>query len=171
LHRHISTFIMQIMNKILQGQTIPSQWTEGAIIHIRNKEGEKECINYRPIFLTQIIYKIWPKLQTERMARILHLAPSNTQFGYKSGLSTIDAVIKLERAIQTGPFSAEIALVDLIKAFGSVNRQILWGTLFEIGLPMPLVKHIKEGRQNTTLRCKDNITYGPPITNNVGVFR
>ena len=61
--------------------------------------------------------------------------------------------------------------MDLTKAFGCVNRKILWTTLYKAGLPIQLIKHIRQGNQNTVLRCKDNRTYGAPIQNNVGVFQ
>ena len=37
----------------------------------------------------------------------------------------MDAITKIEHAIQTGPDSATIVLMDLSKAFGCVNRLIL----------------------------------------------
>ena len=106
-----------------------------------------------------------------RLAKIIHLMTTSTQYGYKSGLSTIGAIIKLEHAIQTGPDSANIVLMGLSKAFGSVNRRILWETLYKTGLPIPTIKHIMHGHQSTTPRCNDNGTYGTPVINNVGVFQ
>ena len=130
-----------------------------------------ECANYRPICLTQLIYKIWPKLQTNRVARILHLLTSTNQFGYKNGLSTIDAIVKIEHPLQAGTQSAKIILIDLAKAFDCVNRSTLWATLYKAGLPTQVIKNIRQGHQGTKLQCKDTGTYGKPIQNNVGVFK
>jgi len=94
---------------------------------------------------------------------------SITQYGYKSGLSTLDATIKIEHAIQTVPGNTTIVLMDLSKAFGRVNRQTLWAALYKAGLPLIMIDHIRQGHQHTTIRYKDNGTYGPPTTNNVGV--
>ena len=174
IHKIITSFILQIMNNIAQGEPTPTQWAEGAIIiiHIRKKDDKKECANYRPIRLTQIIYKIWPKLQTNRLACILHIRTSNAQYGYKNGLSTIDAIaiIRIEHAIKTGlDNNISIVLMDLTKAFDSVSRTILWAALYKSGIPIKVTPHIMHGHQNTTLRCKDNGKYGAPVNNNVGV--
>ena len=69
LYRNLEEFILQIMNNITHGKEIPGQWAEGAILHIDKKGRTRECENYRPIFITQIIYKIWCKLQTNRLAK------------------------------------------------------------------------------------------------------
>ena len=132
----ITTFILELMNNITAGQPMPENWKIGAITHIHKKNSTQECANYRPICLTQIIYKIWFKLQTAGIARILHLLTSNNQFGYKNGLSTIDAIIKIEKAIQAGTPKTKIILMDLSKAFDCVNRNTLWSTLYKAGLPI-----------------------------------
>jgi len=168
---HFSHFILELVNQILHGQPIPEQWTEGAIIHLRRKDMKTERNNYRPICLTQIIYKIWSKLITNKLTRIMHLATSNTQYGYKQNVSTADAIIKLEQAISTGPNTTAITLMDLSKAFDCVDRKLLWGTMYKIGIPIKMMLHIKEGHQKTTLRSKDNGKYGRPIKNNIGVFQ
>ena len=93
-NKHLSHFITHLMNNIMHGQPTPGQWTEGGIIHIRKKETKLECANYRPICLTQIIYEIRYKLLTARLAQIIHLLTSTTQYGYKRGLSAIDAIVK-----------------------------------------------------------------------------
>ena len=47
------------MNKIEDRREIPAEWTNGEIVYIyRNKGDASECGNYRPIFITKIIYKI-----------------------------------------------------------------------------------------------------------------
>ena len=83
----------------------------------------------------------------------------------------IDAIVKVEHAIQHGPDSTTRTLMDLTKAFDCVNRQLLWTTLYKTGIPVATIKHIKQGHQNTKLRCKDNGKYGNAVINNVGVFQ
>ena len=135
------------------------------------KETTIECNNYRLICITQIIYKIWSKLLTARITQIMHLLTSSTKYGYKPGVSTIDAIIRIEHAIQTGPNNLEIAIMDLAKAFGCVNRRLLWATLYKKGIPITTINHIKQGHLNTTIRCKDNGKYGIPVKYNIGVFQ
>ena len=90
-----------------------------------------ECGNYRPICLTQIIYKIWSGQITRKLTKIAHILTSNNQFGYKEGISTIDAIINVEQYIENANREAGILLTDLFKAFGSIDRTLLWATLYE----------------------------------------
>ena len=71
------------------------------------------------------------------------MAPS-TQYGYKSELSTIVAIIKIEHAIKTGHGNAIMVLMGPSKAFGFVNRQLLWAALYKAGLPIKMIQHIKQ---------------------------
>ena len=130
---------------------MPGTWNVGAITHI-HKNSTLERTNYRPICLKRIIYKIRHKLQTNRIARILHLLTPNNQFGYKNGLSAIDAIIKIGQSIQTGTQCAKIILMDLSKAFGCVNCSTLWTTLYKTGLPIRNPEHTaRTPRRDSTM--------------------
>lgn len=129
-------------------------WKEGAITHTQ-ENSTFESNNYRPICLTQLIYKIWSEIQTNRIARILHRLTPNNRFWYKQGLSTLDALINLDHVIHMRSKSAKIILAGPPKAFGCVRSRIIWTALYKTGLTISIVKNIKKGRQNTTLRCSD----------------
>ena len=50
-------------------------------------------------------------------------------------------------------------LIDLSKAFDRVDRNKLWGILYEKGLPIPFIKMIKIGHNNNQLCSKINGEY------------
>ena len=81
------------------------------------------CRNYRPICLTQIIYKIWSGLITRKRTKIMHILTSNNQYGYKEGISTTDAIIKVDQHIEQADGKAKV-LMDLSKAFDTINRTL-----------------------------------------------
>ena len=58
------------------------------------------CGNYRPICLTQIIYKIWSGLIARKLTKIMHIITSNNQYEYNEGISTANAIIKVEQYIE-----------------------------------------------------------------------
>ena len=88
------------MNLIKAGKHIPEKWTEGTIVYIYKEKGDAgECKNYRPICLTQIIYKIWSGLIARKLTKIMHIVTTNNQFRYKEGVSAADAIIKVEQYI------------------------------------------------------------------------
>ena len=82
-------------------ETIPERWTDGSIVYIYKNMGEPgDCGNYRPIYTTQIIYKICPGLLAGKLTKITHILTSNNQYAYKEGISTTDAIIKVELYIE-----------------------------------------------------------------------
>ena len=150
-----------MLNHIKNGQQLPKTWKNGAVVHIyKNKGDEKECDNYRPICLLEIVYKIWSNLVTKRLSQILHIITSNNQYGYKEKNSTIDAIMKVEQYLTTKNNATNILLMDLSKAFDTVNRTILWTSLYKAGLPIQLILHIRRGHIETTLQAKHNKLYG-----------
>ena len=164
--------ITKVMNLIKEGRAIPTKWMEGTIVYIyKNKGDASECKNYRPICLTQIIYKIWSGLITRKLTKIMHIITSNNQYGYKEGVSTIDAIIKVEQYIKQTDKKAKILLMDLSKAFDTINRTILWTTLYKKGIPEEMIRHIRRGHQGTTLAPKYKGKYGNTSDNNIGVFQ
>ena len=164
--------ITQIINNMNQGKKPPKDWLEGAVVYLyKNKGDAKECNNYRPICLIQIAYKIWAKIVTNRLSAILTLATSNNQFGYKRKSSTIDALHRIQDFLDNRKSNGLIVLLDLSKAFDTINRELLWAALYRKGLPIGLIKTLRIGHENTTLRVKINGDLGRNIENNTGVFQ
>jgi len=76
----------------------------GVIVRIYKQKGEvDECVYRRSIWLTEIIYKIWERLLTKRISKILHTITPQQQYGRNTNLSTEDAVINWNNASQKQP--------------------------------------------------------------------
>jgi len=89
------------MGYIKNGQKIPTEWVEGTIAHIyKNKGGPGDTKSYRPSFITQIIYKMRAQPIASKLPSIAHLIANQTQFGYNTNLSTINAVVKVESFLE-----------------------------------------------------------------------
>ena len=61
---------------------------------------------------------------------IAHILTRNNQYGYKEGISTTDAIIKVEQYIEQTDRKAKVLLMGLSKAFGAINRTLLWAALY-----------------------------------------
>jgi len=83
----------------------------------------------------------------------------------------IDAIIKVEQYVENANHGAEILLMDLSKAFGAINRTLLWETLYKEGIPIDMTKHIRQGRRDTKLAPKYKGKYGAPSADNRGIFQ
>ena len=77
----------------------------------------------------------------------------------------------MEHYIEQEDRNAKILLMDLPKAFGAINRTVIWTTLYKKGLPAEMIKHIRRGHQGTRLAPKYKGMYGTPKGKNVGAFQ
>jgi len=96
LNPWITPEITQLTNNIQKREELRTSWLDGTLLHIyKNKGDPKECSSYRPICLTQMIYKVWHKLLTSRLAQILHIITAQAQYGYIMNISTVGAITKV----------------------------------------------------------------------------
>ena len=96
-----------------------------------HKEGDPTSpSNFRPISSLNYVSKIYEKLMAKRIFSFCRKFSiiSENQFGFQSGLSTTDALIKLTEDIYHS-FNQKLhnftILIDIKKAFDSVNHEIL----------------------------------------------
>ena len=83
-------------------------------------------VNYRPISITSVLSKVFERLVSVRLGRFMErngVLPT-TQFAYRKGLSTCDALLfvfhTLQSALESGQ-EARIVQVDFSSAFDWVN--------------------------------------------------
>ena len=114
------------------------------------KKGDPaECDNYRPISILSIAYKIFAAMLKNRLleARVQD-ALWSTQFGFRPGCGTEDAIFVARRHIEiacAGRYGKiKLLALDWKKAFDSVHTQSLLDALRRFGLP--------RGFQNKCLR-------------------
>ena len=151
-------------------EKIPASWTHGTIVYIyKNKGGPWKCGNYRTISLTQIIYKIWTGLITRKLPKITHILTISNQFGFKEGISTSDAIIKVEQYIENANRNAKILLMGLSKAFGATNRTLLWTTIYKRNTNWHDQTHTRHEKPRHKTSTKYKCKYGTPSGNNIGV--
>ena len=132
-----------------------------------HKKGHVDlCENYRPISLLNLGYKVFAALVRSRLveggaeARL-----SETQFGFRSGCSTVDAIFILRRLIdqswaqRDGGISA-LAL-DWQKAFASIDPGAMSAALERFGLPRHVLEAIYSDRCFQVRDCDHLSTVRP----------
>jgi hypothetical protein len=101
--------------------------------------------NWRPIDLLDVLSKLLSSIITARLGGHLKDVGLKKQSGFMPSHGCVDATATLKMALQSMKDSnqdAYIIFVDLVKAFDSVNREMLWQILAKFGLPVPLVNVI-----------------------------
>ena len=77
----------------------------------------------------------------------------------------------MEQYIKQAGNNAKILIMDLSKAFDTINRTLLWTTLYQKGIPEETIRHIRRRHTVTKLAPKYKGKYGKINENNIGVFQ
>ena len=113
------------------------------------KKGPKdETANYRPISLLSTFSKIFEKQMKVHLIKYLESKSilSSHQYGFRSGLSTFDALNSLTRDLYEAldqRMSAITIYIDFKSAFDTINHDILLKKLSFYGIRGPILEWFK----------------------------
>ena len=124
----------------------PTLWRTAQVVPIyKNKGSSTDPANYRPISLTSIFRKI---LERCLMSKLLQTMPTLdiAQGGFRAHRGTLDQALCLHELMQAYSRSVDgeqhptvICLLDILAAYDSANRLVIWDTLQPF-VPEPLLK-------------------------------
>lgn len=143
------------INMCIQQGIFPQMLKTAKVIPVHKKGGWEAPDNFRPISLLPIFSKIFETLLKNQIYDYFESNSllSAAQFGFRAGLSTIDAVEKLTDVILDG-FSAGgytgVTLCDLSKAFDTVDHSVLCSKLEHYGVhgkALELMRSYLSGRE------------------------
>jgi len=131
----ILTFIFNLC--LLKG-VFPSALKLALTIPLFKKGDKKNIENYRPISMLDSTSKLFEKLVKSRTLNYLNKISffSDLQFGFRKGMSTEDALLKVTTEIYdslNSNLKTAALFIDIKKAFDSVDHSILLTKLYKIG--------------------------------------
>lgn len=160
----LSSPISYICNLCFSTGVIPTALKKSRI-HPIHKAGNRDCVNnYRPISILSSLSKVIERLINKRLVKFLedNKLISHAQYGFRSKMSTSDAVHELTNHIVNDIDNKKktIAIfLDLAKAFDTVSVQILIEKLELMGIRGLQLKLFESYLSNRTQCVKiDNIT-------------
>ena len=115
----------------------PDEWATGIIIPIFKKGDRSLPSNYRGITLTSCMSKVFTYILNQRLCRWFEQSDilSQSQFAYRQGYSTTDAVFVLNSVLSLNLHrTVYCAFIDFTKAFDCIDRQILYRKLMNSGV-------------------------------------
>ena len=167
--------ITTIINKILETGDVPEVWKD-VIISVVAKPGDsRQCVNSRGISLQSHLGKLLELCIEARITELLRnilYGVNETQFGCMAGRGTDDALL-LSTIISNTALEKNISLykcyIDLVKAYDTVNRDLLFEILKRRGVPPKLLGMIQGLYHNVDARVRINGKFSPPFKLTVGV--
>jgi len=136
-----STFLLQIFNTCYNNGAIPDVWRGGIITPVpkSSMNDPRDPLSYRGITLTPVMYKLYCNILNNRLTAWAENDGIivEEQNGFRRGRSTIDHLSTLTSIIETRKkkkMSTFTAFIDFKKAYDSINRDLLWKKLDDLGV-------------------------------------
>ena len=142
------TWLLQFCNMVWESRQIPDDWHLARVACLF-KKGDPACPdNYRPISLLQVGYKLFSGMVLRRLQCAgVEEKIWKTQFGFRSGCGTRDAVFIARRMIEQCHRNKNQSMVflalDWAKAFDSIDPICLVQALRRFGLPEAFLSIIR----------------------------
>ena len=140
----ISPHLAAIYNLSFSTGQVPSCWKQSRVTRIL-KTGDPACVsNYRPISLLSLVGKSQERIVFDALlSHVLEVgALSDSQFGFRPGSSTQEALLTLTRQwhLTLDEGGSELCVfLDLVKAFDSIPHHLIITALHELGVRDPLL--------------------------------
>ena len=177
----ITPILTSLYNKCLLEGIFPNILKTAHITPVYKKGSKNSCSNYRPISLLSSFSKIFEKCIHTRLYSYLidHQLITNSQYGFRTGLSTSHAISDLHNEILSGldeKLNVCCIFLDLAKAFDTVDHKILLQKLncYGIrGVSFQLIQSFLTNRKQCTVIngiCSDMrlVTCGVPQGSTLG---
>ena len=114
-----------VFRRLLRLGSFPACWRQANVTPIPKGPSSSFVANYRPIFITPVLSKVFEPLVAVRLGRFMEHC-GVFQFAYWKGLGTCDPLLgvshTLQSALENGQ-EARIVQIDFSAAFDRVNHQ------------------------------------------------
>ena len=114
--------LVKLIQEVWNEEKIPDSLKKSVMILIYKKGKNNEPKNFRPVALIHCVSKIITKIVRERANSRYHEVVSDYQFGFKSGVGTIDAIYCFRQIIQHKKGPLHCLFLDLRGAFDRLPR-------------------------------------------------
>ena len=135
----------------------PVEWETGLLSILPKKGDLSKPGNYRGIMMLEVGYKILGIILLARLKPVKESAALDHEFqnGFRCLRGTIDSVFTVKQLIKKRSehgLPTWLLLIDLVKAFDRVPRELLWEVMIKQGVPPKLVSLLRS--LHTTVKVK-----------------
>ena len=138
----------------------PACWRQVNVTPIPKGLPSSSVANYRPISITSVLSKVFERLVPVHLGRFMERSGvlPTTQFAYRKGLDTSDALLcvshTLQSALQNGQ-EARIMQIDFSAAFDRVNHLGILYMLCSVGIGGSVLSILTEFLSNRSQQVMD----------------
>jgi hypothetical protein len=136
------------------------EWEVARLMLLPKKGDLSLCKNWRGICLLDIASKILSSVMVGRMQLVQEENGLEFQFGFRGGRGTVDGLFTTGLALQKRQehgLDTWALFIDLVKAFDTVPRELLFDVLRKFGMPDHFVNVVKRLHTNAVIKfmCGD----------------
>lgn len=149
--------IVDIFNNIIETEDIPKNWLCSTIILIHKKGSTSDINNYRPITLTDHLYKLFMRMILQKSTNMFDEHLSVNQAGFRHDYSTVDHLFVIQQIIEKHKeFNKDVAIafVDFTKAFDSIEHPFLWQSLKNNNINEKFIRVVKKIYDNSEAQVR-----------------
>ena len=153
----------QLFNCIYDTGKIPDDWLMSTFVTLPKKPSATQCKDYRTISLMSHVLKLFLRIIHQRIYRRIEEHLTNTQFGFRNGLGTREALFSMQVLIQRCRdvnCEVHICFIDFEKAFDRVQHSKMIEVLQRIGLDDKDIRFIANlyWNQRATIRIDGQLS-------------
>ena len=143
----LKLFLLDHYNHCLATSTTPDSWALSEVIMLVKKIqlDTRDLSNYRPISLTNSMYKLFASLIQKRLSHFFDDRIRSTQFGFRAKRSTTQPIHIMRRILEVferQQNSLHLLFLDWSKAFDSVSFSAIESSLRHFGVPPLFIRSI-----------------------------
>lgn len=164
--------IHSIVNKIWITECMPTQWKTAVIIPIHKKGSKLQCLNYRGISLLNTAYKIFTTIIADKLKPYSYEIIGEYQSGFRPNKTTTDQIFSIRQIFEKGReynLNTSHIFIDYKQAFDSLDRNFIWNSMKELGVPCKLIRLAKATTTDSQNVIKVQNNFSQPFATTSGV--
>ena len=151
------TILLKILCNVYKGRTDPDEWHEALVKCLQKKGNTSDPNNWRAICLKDMSARLMSGIMNARPIQVIQEHGVKTQFGSQPGLGCLDGLYTLWSALTTRRYHNQptwALFVNLVKAFDTVNHELLFKLLEQYGVPKDVASMMKRMYESMFVKLK-----------------
>ncbi|CAF4930862.1 unnamed protein product [Rotaria magnacalcarata] len=153
-------WLHEVFVGIWGNETIVEDWATAILIRLYKNKGDKKISdNYRRISLLVVTSKIFSRIILNRVQALLDKQLLEEQAGFRCNPSIVDQIFILKMIMEKSRNVNKplfMLFIDIMKAYDSVDRALLWNICRHYGLTGKIVRILKLLYHDTKAQVRIN---------------